>query len=316
MSNSLVSIIMPAYNAEKYIREAIQSVIDQTAKNWELLVINDGSTDNTAAIVSNYVKQDARIFLISQENKKLGAARNTGITAARGDWMAFLDADDLWTAEKLEKQLAVTTQHPSADVLFSKGYIFSDNIERCDEYPTISGGFDARQMYKLEYEGNYIPVLSVLVKTALITKIGLQDENRYIHGCEDWDYWLRLAKNGAAFFGMDEYLFYYRRHATNMSNNNDMMRLAKATAFTKNLVKEWLTDDELEKVTSFVNITICSFIRKGKIKEALFLNRQLNSTLKENFRFFCSYLINAFGTRSYYPVRMIYKIGSILPAKE
>jgi len=314
MNKPLVSIIMPAYNAEKYLRDAVQSVIDQSVQNWELFIINDGSTDDTASVAQECVLQDARVKLISQENKKQGAARNAGIKRSSGDWIAFLDADDLWTPDKLEKQLKAASLQPTADVFFSRGYIFSEEVKRTTEYSTISGFFDAKEMYRLEYEGNYVPVLSVLLKASFVAKIGLQDESRYIQGCEDWDYWLRLAKSGACFYGMDEYLFYYRRHATNVSNDDHKMRLAKATAFVKNLDKNRLSSSQLAKAVSFINITICTFIKKGRTGEAMYLNQQLSGVLKEPFRDLSGYLINALGTKSYYPVRFIYKISSSLPA--
>src|ERR1700744_5385897 len=98
----LISIIMPAYNAENFIGSAIESVLDQTYLNWELIVVNDGSTDQTAAIVETFAASDKRIKCISQPNMRQGAARNTGIKNSRGDLIAFLDADDLWLPGKLE----------------------------------------------------------------------------------------------------------------------------------------------------------------------------------------------------------------------
>ena len=127
MNNPLVSVIMPAYNAEKYIDEAIDSVISQTFANWELIIVNDGSTDDTQKIVEAYVSSDTRIKLINQENKRLGAARNEGIKNANGEWVAFLDADDLWINTKLEKQLAAAAEQPDAGVIFTGGFTFYDD---------------------------------------------------------------------------------------------------------------------------------------------------------------------------------------------
>jgi teichuronic acid biosynthesis glycosyltransferase TuaG len=307
-----VSVIMPAFNAALYIEEAIRSVIDQTFQNWELIVINDGSTDATRVIVDRYVLKDDRIKLINQENKKLGAARNTGIINSNGEWIAFLDADDLWVPVKLEKQLQIARAYPKAGVIFSDGYIFSERINEDMPYGTVAGFFEAREMYKLEYQGNYIPVLSVLVKKKHLDEIGPQDENPSIYGCEDWDYWLRLAVNGVSFFGMEEKLFYYRKHASNMSNDNQLMTFAKATVFIKNLKKELLPSNEIKKINGFINLTVCNFLRTGKTEEALFLNDKMDHAFETNFRKISGSLIRIFKSRSYLMVRAVYKVNSLL----
>src|ERR671913_872301 len=96
---------MPAYNTEKYIGESIQSVIDQTYGNWELLVVDDGSTDKTPDIIRTYTARDSRVKYLSQHNGGPGKARNTAIAKSNGSLLAFIDADDLWLPEKLERQL-------------------------------------------------------------------------------------------------------------------------------------------------------------------------------------------------------------------
>jgi teichuronic acid biosynthesis glycosyltransferase TuaG len=305
MNSPQVSVIMPAFNAELYIEEAIQSIIDQTFINWELIIINDGSTDSTRNIAEKYVLQDARIRLINQENKKLSAARNTGITNANGEWVAFLDADDLWVPVKLEKQLQAARAYPKAGVIFSDGYIFTEHINSNTLYGIKAGFFEAIEMYKLQYQGNYIPVLSVLANKKELFQIEPQDE--LLIGCEDWDYWLRLAINGVSFFGMDEKLFYYRRHSLNMSNNNDLMSLAKATVFIKNLKRDLLSVDELRKVVSFINITVCNFLKAGRFKDAQFLNDRMNVVFNTTSRKISSTLIRIFKRRSYFMIRALYK---------
>src|SRR5262249_61710555 len=102
MAADLVSIIMPAYNAGKYIADSIQSVLAQTYSDWELIVVDDGSTDNTATVVQQFVTRDSRIKYFFQENGRLGKARNTGIKNASGSLIAFLDSDDLWLETQLE----------------------------------------------------------------------------------------------------------------------------------------------------------------------------------------------------------------------
>ena len=126
MSTKLVSIIMPAYNAEKYIADSIRSVLAQTYSNWELIVVDDGSTDRTANIVREFAGHDSRVRYIFQENGRLGKARNTGIANAAGSLIAFLDSDDLWIPRKLQMQLQAMSEN-SADVVFSNAYVFTDD---------------------------------------------------------------------------------------------------------------------------------------------------------------------------------------------
>ena len=101
----LVSIIIPCYNAEKYIAETIQSVINQTYKNWELIVVNDGSTDNSPDIIKEFVANDNRIAFIDKPNSGVSDSRNKGLAKAKGAYIAFLDADDVWNFQYLEKQI-------------------------------------------------------------------------------------------------------------------------------------------------------------------------------------------------------------------
>jgi len=249
IDNPLVSIVMPAYNAEIYLEQSIRSVLDQTYQNWELIIVNDGSKDKTKDIAETYVQKDKRILAINQENKRLGGARNTAIKAARGEWIAFLDSDDLWEPQKLELQISTSYTYPEVSVIYTDGYIFyNDNLNNLTPYPTKAGLFKAEQMYKMEYQANYIPVLSVIAKSSLINKIGLQEVRTYFHGCEDWDYWLRMARAGATFLGIKEKLFYYRRHDYNMSSNNLNMDLARTSAFIENFDKKYFEVAEAERI--------------------------------------------------------------------
>jgi len=118
MQSNLVSVIMPAYNAEKYIAESIESVLAQTYEQWELLIIDDGSADRTKAIAESYAVRDERIQYIFQLNGKQGRARNKGIAAAHGEMIAFLDADDIWLPSKLEVQVA-EMKEKGADLVFA-----------------------------------------------------------------------------------------------------------------------------------------------------------------------------------------------------
>src|SRR5262245_35299311 len=110
-SKALVSVIVPSYNASRYIRETLESVLGQTYSSFEVIVVDDGSTDETAAIVGDHSRRDSRIRLVSQSNAGVGAARNRGIAEASGEFIAPLDADDIWYPDKLQKQVASLQRH-------------------------------------------------------------------------------------------------------------------------------------------------------------------------------------------------------------
>lgn len=115
----MVSVILPVYNCESYIKDAIESILDQTYKNLELIVVDDGSTDNSIKIIERFASPSVKI--IRQENLKAAAARNSGIKVARGEYFAFLDSDDLWVANKLELQMERAVQPGAPDMIF--GYV-------------------------------------------------------------------------------------------------------------------------------------------------------------------------------------------------
>jgi len=212
--SQLVSIIMPAYNAERYVADAIRSVLAQTYKDWELVVVDDGSKDGTGEVVRGLAARDARIRYVARENGGQAAARNTGIRASRGPLVAFLDADDLWVEEKLELQLRALAE-TGADVLSSNGFVFEDDDTSVEAYElsTVPGRTEGAEMFRLLYAFNRIQIQSVLVRRELLAKVGLFDEDRRYQNCEDYDLWLSLAAAGALFYGMEEQLIKYRRHA-------------------------------------------------------------------------------------------------------
>jgi len=233
---------MPAYNAEAYIAEAIESVIKQEFARWELCVINDGSTDGTLSVIQRYTA-DPRIKLSSQQNQGLGAARNAGIASATANWICFLDADDAWLHNKLKVQHAFILQHPEVDMLFSDGYIFDQSIEfRLPYHFNVAKGlYTGAEMYTVEFAANSIPVLSACIKKDWCDKAGGFDEDT--KGAEDWDYWLRLALAGATFYGMSERLFVYRVHNDSMSAMTLNQHTASALILIKNYRQGLLHDD-------------------------------------------------------------------------
>ncbi len=248
--NCKVSIIMPAYNAAKYIQASIDSVRQQTFTNWELIIINDGSTDNTIEIVKENERIDTRIKLINQKNSKQGAARNAGLRLAKGEWIAFIDADDLWMPQKLETQLLPQFD---ADVIYTGGTILFEENKTTKRYQSEYGAYTGSEMYNILFcRYNIIPNLSVMMKAHLVSKIGYQDESMEINCSEDWEYWLRLARNGVSFYGINENLFIYRVHALGSSQNQ--IRMQEGLIYLKfknidyNLIQKDVANAQLKNI--------------------------------------------------------------------
>lgn len=213
-----VSVVMPAYNAGRYIAEAIESVRAQSYGRWELVVVDDGSQDNTAEVVEGFIAKDARIRCLQRQNGGQGAARNAALAQARGPLVAFLDADDLWLPNKLSLQVN-TLVETRAQVVFSDGFYVTgdDTTDESLPFDTMKGKFAGEEMFKLLFEYNRIHVLSVLVRRDALDAVGLFDESRLCQNCEDYDLWLKLARYGAVFYGMREHLVRYRRHTGSMT---------------------------------------------------------------------------------------------------
>lgn len=211
--DGLVSIITPAYNAAAYIAETIESVLAQTYTNWEMLIVNDCSKDNTPEIVESYAKKDKRIKLINlKQNSGAAVARNTAIQNAKGRYIAFLDSDDLWKKEKLQKQLSFMQQNDYA-------FTFHDFIMFNDETKKENGKLIkvAKQTdYKTLLKGNNTGgCLAVCIDRNIIRKIFMPNQRH-----EDYICWLNILKeykiNG---YGMNEVLGYYRVGKVSVSSN-------------------------------------------------------------------------------------------------
>jgi glycosyltransferase involved in cell wall biosynthesis len=216
-----ISIIIPAYNAERTIVETIQSVQQQTFEDFELIVINDGSQDKTLELVQTI--QDKRIKIFSYKNGGLPVARNRGISHATGIFIAFLDADDLWTPDKLELQLKALKDYPEAGVAYSWTY-FMDVDEQgkaISMLPSPQHSFQGNVYEKLLVSNFIHSGSNTLIRRENINSTGEFDPT--LKSCEDWDYWLRLASY-CHFAIVPKYQVFYRRTPVSMSSKIEVMK--------------------------------------------------------------------------------------------
>ncbi len=204
----LVSVIVPSYNSAAYLPEAIDSALNQTAAPLEVIVIDDGSTDETAQVLERY---RGRIQAIFQQNKGPAAARNCGIAASRGDLIAFLDADDVWLPEKLEKQLAYLALHPAACMVHSQMYYWNPETgEKSLERHRRRHEFAGSCYHRLFFRPAVIPS-TMVVRRECLAKVGTFDERIRRATAEDYDLCLRLARDYEFGF-VDDPLILYRQH--------------------------------------------------------------------------------------------------------
>jgi glycosyltransferase involved in cell wall biosynthesis len=213
---ALISVIIPAYNAAQTILETLSSVQQQTFSNFEIIVINDGSTDNLLEQLSTII--DSRLNVFSYENGGLSVARNRGINHASGEYIAFLDADDLWAPDKLELQFAALQNSPRAGVAYSWTY-FMDELGQ-----SFHGGQNATvagNVYADLLVSNFLAHGSnPLIRRAAIDSVG--EFNSAVSGAADWDYWLRLAAKWE-FVVVPKPQIFYRQSSSSMSSKVEFM---------------------------------------------------------------------------------------------
>ena len=208
-SHPLVSVIIPAHNYGHFIAATLDSLAAQTFENWECIVVDDGSTDNTAEVVRAYAAKDARVRYLSQKNSRQAAARNNGVQNSAGKYLQFLDADDLIEPRKLERQVEYLEQHRDVDIVYSDARFFrSENPserlytmwgENKPWQPGISGC--GTEVLPALLELNSILINAPLTRRSIVERVGPFDEE--LPPIEDWDFWLRCAEAGACFHFAD-----------------------------------------------------------------------------------------------------------------
>ncbi len=250
----MISVIMPAYNAEKTIRQAIDSVLSQTYSDFELIVINDCSKDSTQAIVEDYKEKDPRLILVNNErNFGVSVSRNVGVDLAKGDYIAFLDSDDMWRQDKLEKQLSVMKNRKAVLSYTASAFIDQEG----NKYNYIMQAEEKTTLSTL-LRKNLVSCSSAMVKADVMKKTRMPGDQMH----EDYYVWLKLLGEYQYAYGINEPLLIYRL-STN-SKSSSRIKSAKMIFNTYNAVG-------YKKAVSFLltlRYTIHSVTKRYRINHA------------------------------------------------
>lgn len=265
--NVSVSIITSVYNAEQYLEETIKSVIGQTFKNFEYILVNDASTDNSLDIMQRYEKQDKRIRIIQLENNSGGPARprNIGIENAKGEYIAFLDSDDVWMPKKLEKQIKILEECDDIDMVHSFAYTIDTKSE-------VIGFFNNQKTFnKLKffmnprsilYISNYININTAIIRNNMNIRFR---EDKFLVALEDWAFWMDYKSLGKKEYLIKENLIYYRVDMNSISDRKSDKSYKKAFYLYTLLLNEERISLREYVLNTFIN-TIKIIIKNIKLK--------------------------------------------------
>lgn len=235
---SKISVILPVYNGEDFIAEAVESVLKQTWSTWELIVVNDGSTDNTQAILEGF--DDHRIKILTQENRGESAARNVGLELAEGSYIALLDADDMYYENAFADCLQFFKRNKHVDVIYADGHVFRDRDGSFYRMRDLRPGFYTGNILdRLVLDNCILFPVSTMIRRSLIEENGIRFDPNLGYGV-DWDFWIQLASYGY-FDYLDRLICSYRIHFSNLTvtiePQNQRNELAKV--MMKSLVSSW-----------------------------------------------------------------------------
>lgn len=299
----LFSVIIPCYNQAVYLTDCLNSILEQSESNWEAIIINDGSTDNTRSVAQKFCSIDSRIKLIEKNNGGLSSARNEGLKNAKGNRIIFMDADDLFFPDCLEHIKKSLSNNLSDDLLLIQ-YGYTHILENKstilhEVYPK-----KRRSLIPEIFYGNLGPPNSVCISKYICELAGSFDEE--LKSVEDWDYWIRIAKCGGKIKQINKTLVYYRYVKNSMSRNAFVMYEAFKKVISRANQKDIriTIDSELNK-TYDINTNnalqeglirlLGVSIMQGKIEESLTLfknetTKPINNILPKEFEPMSSYL--------------------------
>lgn len=275
--NPLVSVIVPCYNHQHYVEECLRSVFKQSYTNFELIVIDDGSKDDSPNIIDK-LQQEFQFSFVKQQNIGLSATLNKAITQyAKGDYIAILASDDYWHPKKLQKQVDFIFRNEQYAMIYSSAFIVNNNSEIVSQFEhqrlTIEPNFENIILNRAG-----IPALTALIKREIFDKVGLFDEKLAM---EDWDMWLRISYQHKIGY-LPEKLAYYRMHDSNISSKLALMLQNRLAIVDKWKVKK---NDSYQKAIAYWQLYGLKVLRKKSDKiDNFYLKPTYNN--KFNLRYY------------------------------
>lgn len=260
--NIKISVIVPCYNQAKFLPETLDSVLAQTFQNWECIIVNDGSTDDTKEIAEIFCAKDKRFNYYQKVNAGLSAARNSGLDIATGDYIQFLDSDDILNAKKFEIQLDYMLSDSSIDFCISKYKFFSSNIDETYDLRISTADFNCTLdgfLFSWEDYFSFPPVCYFIRKEFLDKNKILFNEN--LKAMEDWYFLIQSSINNAKFHVNQEFLALYRKHANNMSG--DPIKMSKSLIECAISIVELLPENKKEDYRKKISLIILKRLGKS-----------------------------------------------------
>lgn len=249
-TNPLISVIMPVYNGEEFLRETIDSVLNQTYQNFEFIIVNDGSVDSTQQIIDSY--NDKRIVPLNlTRNQGVSNARNRGTDLSKGEFIAFCDADDLYDPSRLQTQLDFLTGNPTVDVCGSYFIVFENDQEILIRHPITD-----QEIKEHFFTGNCIGQPSVMGKSGVFQKYKYDPE---LQASEDYDLWARMATGGVVFANVPFPLVKYRLHPAQASKTKGrLLHVTSKTACT-NYTLAYLNNNIISEYSKSKETSLADF---------------------------------------------------------
>ncbi len=294
-----VSVIIPCFNGERFIRDAINNVLEQTHQEFEIIVVDDGSSDGSKRVIDNFRSEPRLRYVEHGENRGIAAARNTGIGMSRGDLIAFLDQDDLWRPQKLERQMEVMEGDDSHDI----GMVFTDvevieQLNGKEEHRFIRAPLEINAAPRIEllkafFMKNFIPIISVMIRRYCFDEAGGFDE-RIRSGADDYELCFRLAKK-FRLAHIAEPLAVKRVHGENYTDikklfPDDLMILGQ-------VLEEFpeMADLRNRRLSDLYDKLAACYLREGELERAKKVYRQSAKYHRSNVKAYVGMLLSSLG---------------------
>jgi glycosyltransferase involved in cell wall biosynthesis len=274
------SVVIAAYNCGDFILETVSSVINQTFQSWELIIVDDCSSDDTSEIIASLSDNRIRTIRLDKNSGLPATPRNTGIRAAKGEFIAFLDHDDTWSPEKLKVQIDFLRKDPETALIGCPLKISSPDRKYNNAKTTPKRKYQAGYLYDKLLQYNFIACSSVVVRASVFDEVGFFDEDPRVSAAEDWDLWLRIARRYKIMF-IPQTLGLYRMHGSGLSTETKQIKRI-LYVIDKHVKSDWITIDQATKAKANFYFVEGWFIIGQDVKAAKEMFRKALNLNKAN----------------------------------